>query len=109
MTGWPGRPVIYEINTAAWLNELARADGRRVTLAGVAAADWDAVTPADVDAVWLIGVWERSPAGLALASADGELQRSFRDALPDLERAWSRSGYGPAATAASPCRSRPHA
>jgi hypothetical protein len=87
MTGWPGQPVIYEINTAVWLNQLARAAGRQVTLAGVAAEDWDAVTPAGVDAVWLMGVWERSPAGLALADASPELQASFTDALPDLQRA----------------------
>ena len=77
MTGWPDRPVIYEINTAVWLNGLARAAGRRVTLAGVAAADWDAVTPPGVDAVWLMGVWERSPAGLALANANAGLQASY--------------------------------
>ena len=51
MTGWPDQPVIYEINTAVWLNELARRGGRRVTLADVAGADWDAVTPPGVDAV----------------------------------------------------------
>ncbi len=51
MTGWPDQPVIYEINTAVWLNELGRTAGRRVTLADVADADWDAVTPAGVDAV----------------------------------------------------------
>ena len=33
VTGWPARPVIYEINTAVWLGELSRAAGRRVTLA----------------------------------------------------------------------------
>ena len=87
MTGWPDQPVVYEINTAVWLNGLARAGGRRVTLADVADADWDAVTPPGVDAVWLMGVWERSPAGLALANANPELQASFRDALPDLQRA----------------------
>ena len=87
MTGWPDQPVIYEINTAVWLNGLARAAGRRVTLAEVAGADWDAVTPPGVDAVWLMGVWERSPAGLALANANPELQASFLDALPDLQRA----------------------
>jgi hypothetical protein len=87
MTGWPSRPVIYEINTAVWLNELAGPTGRRVTLADVAAADWDTVTPAGVDAVWLMGVWERSPAGLALADANAGLQESFTDALPDLEPA----------------------
>ena len=86
MTGWPDHPVIYEINTAVWLNGLARAAGRPVTLADVAAADWDAAVPAVVDAVWLMGVWERSPAGLALANANAELQASFADALPDLRR-----------------------
>ena len=34
-----------------------------------------------------MGVWERSPAGLALANANAELQASYRDALPDLQRA----------------------
>ncbi len=55
MTGWPGQPVIYETNTAVWLDELARASGRPVTLADVAAADWDAAVPDGVDAVWLMG------------------------------------------------------
>ena len=68
MTGWPEQPVIYEINTAVWLDELSQTAGRRVTLADVAARDWDAATPAGADAVWLMGVWERSPAGLVLAA-----------------------------------------
>jgi hypothetical protein len=55
-----------------------------LTLADVEPNDWDAVTPAGVDAVWLMGVWERSPAGLAVADENPELQASFRDALPDL-------------------------
>ena len=84
MSGWPQQPVIYEINTAVWLDSLSRSAGRRLTLADVGAADWDAVTPAGVDAVWLMGVWERSPAGLALAKTTADLQASFREALPDL-------------------------
>ncbi|HEX9337436.1 MAG TPA: alpha-amylase family glycosyl hydrolase [Pseudonocardiaceae bacterium] len=84
MTGWPDRPVIYEINTAVWLDALSRGVQRRLTLATVADEDWDAVTPPGVDAVWLMGVWERSPAGLALACADPELWASFLDTLPDL-------------------------
>jgi hypothetical protein len=86
MTGWPAQPVIYEINTAVWLDGLSRAAGRRLTLAEVAGTDWDAVTPPGVDAVWLMGVWERSPAGLAVANTNPGLQASFRDALPDLRR-----------------------
>ncbi len=84
MTGWPTRPVIYEINTAVWLSERSRAAGRRLSLADVEPNDWDAVTPAGVDAVWLMGVWERSPSGLAIAGDNADLQASFRDALPDL-------------------------
>ena len=63
-TGWPQRPVIYEVNTAVWLEELTRAAGTPVTLGSVTDDAWDAVTPSGVDAVWLMGVWERSPAGL---------------------------------------------
>ncbi len=84
--GWPTRPVIYEINTAVWLTELSRAAGRPLTLADVAPTDWDAVSPHGVDAVWLMGVWKRSPAGRALADANPELQASFRETLPDLRR-----------------------
>ena len=85
MSGWPEIPVIYEVNTAVWLAELSRATGEPVTLASVPDSDWDAVTPAGVDAVWLMGVWERSPAGLQLALANTELLQSFRQALPDLQ------------------------
>ena len=84
MTGWPGRPVIYEINTAVWLGDLSRAAGRRVTLADVPESAWDEVTPAGIDAVWLMGVWERSPARLELANANPALQASFTESLPDL-------------------------
>jgi hypothetical protein len=84
MTGWPGQPVVYEVNTAIWLDELSRAAGQPVTLATVPDAAWDAITPAGADAVWLMGVWERSPAGLACAMANSGLRESFRAALPDL-------------------------
>jgi hypothetical protein len=84
MSGWPERPVIYEVNTAVWLNELSRAEGKQVTLANVPDSGWDAVTPAGADAVWLMGVWERSPAGLELALANAGLLESFHAALPDV-------------------------
>ncbi len=84
MTGWPTQPVIYEVNTAVWMDERSQIAGRRLTLAEVPPADWDAVTPEGVDAVWLMGVWERSPYGLAVANGNAELRASFHRALPDL-------------------------
>jgi hypothetical protein len=84
VSGWPTRPVIYEVNTAIWLADLSRDAGRPVTLADVPGDAWDAVTPAGVDAVWLMGVWERSPVGRQLAAVNEGLQASFRAALPDV-------------------------
>ena len=40
-----------------------------MTLAEVPASARDDVTPVGIDAVWLMGAWERSPAGLDLANA----------------------------------------
>jgi Alpha amylase, catalytic domain len=84
VTGWPARPVIYEVNTAIWLADLSRAAGRPVTLAEVPGSAWDEVTPPGVDAVWLMGVWQRSPVGRQLATVNEGLQASFREALPDV-------------------------
>ena len=84
MIGWPTAPTIYEIDTWPWLAGIGRRLGHPVTLAGVPGAVWDEVALAGTDAVWLMGVWERSPAGLAVALADESLRRAFRAALPDL-------------------------
>lgn len=72
----PRRPTIYEINTAVWLGggTLGEVDGAR----------WDAIAALPVDAVWLMGVWRRSPAGLAIAEADPGLAAGNRVAVPDL-------------------------
>jgi hypothetical protein len=76
--------VIYEVSTVVWLCELSRRYGRLVRLGDVPAEGWDELALPGVDAVWLMGVWERSPAGLRIAEANEDLQRSFRDALPDV-------------------------
>ena len=81
---WPSDPVIYEINTAVWLDSLFQAREGSLSLGEVTPAEWDSVTPHGVDAVWLMGVWERSPAGLEIAKHNQELIASFREALPDL-------------------------
>jgi hypothetical protein len=84
MTSWPQAPVIYEIDTWPWLADLRKRLGKQATLADLPGDVWDSVAPPGTDAVWLMGVWERSPAGLAIARENDGLQRSFRDALPDL-------------------------
>jgi hypothetical protein len=73
-------PFIYEINTWVWLDELGRREGVAVDLASVPAGEWDAIAARGFDAVWLMGVWERSPAGIAVALANEGLTDSFRRA-----------------------------
>jgi hypothetical protein len=82
-----GSPLIYEINTWVWLGELAARTGGRVGLADVPAAEWDAIARNGFDAVWLMGVWQRSPAGIEIALRNNALVESFRSALPDLTTA----------------------
>ncbi|MER5531596.1 alpha-amylase [Streptomyces sp. NPDC002677] len=79
--------VVHEINTLVWLGELSVRHGRRVTLGDVPGEAWDEAARPGVDTVWLMGVWERSPAGLGIALRDEKLLASFREALPDLTRA----------------------
>jgi len=87
MSAWPAHPVVYEINTAAWLHDVSGRAGIATTLADVPSGEWDLVTPDGVDAVWLMGVWERSPAGVRLALDTPEQVVSFRAALADLTEA----------------------
>ena len=77
-------PFIYEINTWVWLDELSRREGTAIDLASVPASEWDAIAALGFDVVWLMGVWERSPAGIAIALANDGLVESFRRALPDV-------------------------
>lgn len=79
--------VIYEINTLVWLGELSHRYGRPVTLGEVPGEVWDEVARPGIDTVWLMGVWERSPAGLRIALRDEHLMASFRAALPDVTEA----------------------
>ncbi len=80
----PARPTVYEINTAVWLQRLGRDRGRPLALSEVPDAAWDALAALPVDAVWLMGVWQRSPAGLRIALANPQLDAGNRAALPDL-------------------------
>jgi len=84
MDPWPRYPVIFEINTWVWLNELGRKYGRPVDLATVPKQELDALAAPGFDAVWFMGVWERSPAGIEISMHNAGLLEDFRKALPDF-------------------------
>lgn len=85
MALWPDYPTLYEINTWVWLAELGQWYGKPIDLSSVPAAEWDALATYGFDGVWLMGVWERSPAGIAIADQNTGLLEDFRRALPDFQ------------------------
>src|SRR6266581_9469409 len=85
MSVWPKYPTIYEIDTWVWLAGLSQKSGVSTDLSSVPSTDWDAIADLGFDAVWLMGVWERSPAGIAIANHNPNLLADFRRALPDFQ------------------------
>ena len=84
MKSWSKYPVLYEINTRVWLGELSQKYQRPVSLAAVPGQEWDSIAAMCFDAVWLMGVWERSPAGIEISMHNPGLLEDFRRALPDF-------------------------
>jgi glycosidase len=76
--------TIYEINTAAWLQRLGQTLGHPVGLGDVPTAEWGALADLPVDAVWLMGVWQRSPVGRTIAASMPQLVGAYRAVLDDL-------------------------
>jgi hypothetical protein len=81
---WPRQPIVYEFNTWVWLHELSKRYNRLITLGSVPQQEWDTIASLGVDAVWLMGVWERSPAGIRISLENPALQAEYRKALPDV-------------------------
>jgi Alpha amylase, catalytic domain len=75
-------PHLYEINTWAWLEKLSERLGRRMTLADVPDGEWDAVAGSSFDAVWLMGVWQRSPISQRIMLEDPQNFPGYDAALP---------------------------
>lgn len=84
MNSRPAHPVVYEINTWVWLSELSHQYDRTITLGSVPREEWDRLAGLGIDALWLMGVWERSPAGIRIASQNKGLIADFKQALPDF-------------------------
>ncbi|MAS37586.1 MAG: alpha-amylase [Anaerolineaceae bacterium] len=80
MTKWPTKPVIYEINTWVWLTTLSEHYQRTITLENVPDEILDELVTYGLDAVWLMGVWARSPKSVGLCR---QYVHEYRPALPD--------------------------
>ena len=84
---WPRYPTLYEINTWVWLSDLSQKLGKKTDLSSIPPTEWDSIAAYGFDAVWLMGVWERSPKGIEIANRNESLCADFRRALPDFRPA----------------------
>jgi hypothetical protein len=88
---WPKNPLIYEINAWTCLHKLRRNyDDPAMTLATVPDAELDAVAEWGFDAIWLMGIWQRSAAGRQIAREYPDLQADYHAALPISRRRCDR-------------------
>jgi Alpha amylase, catalytic domain len=83
MQPWNRFPLVYEINTRAWLANLTLRYGHRVTLADVPDEEFRKWRALHFDAIWLMGVWQPSERSRQLALSDPEMRVSFARALTD--------------------------
>lgn len=81
---WKSNPIIYEINTWVWLNQLSSEYRRPVTLATMPAQTLDELACWQFDAVWLMGVWHR---GAATRQSALNYLHEYRQATPDISEA----------------------
>ena len=86
-------PHLYEINVWAWLTQLSAHLGRQINLATVPDTEWNALAQLGFDAVWLMGVWQRSPISRSITLEDPANVPNFERALP---------GFSPADVVGSP-------
>ena len=80
----PANPLVHEIFTWVWLAELSAARRRAGHAGRRARRGVGRRRRPGVDAVWLMGVWERSPAGAAIARQHPAMAAAQRAALPDV-------------------------
>jgi len=86
MEKWRKYPVLYEINTWVWLNELSARVKRQVTLGSVPEEELERLAGFRFDGLWLMGVWKRSPGSRELARTDPALIQAYKQALPDYRQ-----------------------
>ena len=81
---WVKNPRIYEINAWPWVHFLSEKYNEKITLENIPKQFLDQELK-NFDAVWLMGVWERSPASKKIALEHPGLQKEYHSALYDFK------------------------
>ncbi len=78
-------PHIYEINLMGWLAAIGQREGVSVTIRDIPARDWDHIKEIGMDAVWLMGMWCRSPYSRKKAQAASGLVKECKSMISDFD------------------------
>lgn len=81
MAALPLHPRIYEINTAVWLTTLSQKYHKPIQLNTIPDEEIAELAKNHIDAVWLMGVWQR---GAATRASALNYIHEYRTALPDV-------------------------
>jgi hypothetical protein len=75
-------PHLYEANALILLRRLSEKYRRKLTLATIPEEEWQRLSRLGFDLLWLMGVWQRSPAGRQVALTHPGLRPEYDKALP---------------------------
>jgi hypothetical protein len=75
-------PLLYEIHTWAWLEEISDRKGEIVTLGSVPDQEWNKLRDQGFDLVWLMGVWKRGSKSREVFQCDIPSFPAYDAALP---------------------------
>jgi hypothetical protein len=79
-------PLVYEVNTRLFLNELSIERGEQVTLGTLPDEVLDGWANLGFDAIWLMGVWTTGKIGLQVARSHKDLQEEYKRVLPGFSK-----------------------
>jgi hypothetical protein len=80
----PRFPTLYQVNTRIWLSELSGQVCRPLPLDAVPDGTLDRLADLGFDWIWLMGVWQTGPAGVAVSRSVPPWRAEFQAVLPDL-------------------------
>lgn len=77
-------PLLFQLNTCVTLRELGDRLGRVATLDDVPDSRLDDIAGSGFDLLWLLGIWQTSPASRGVSLTDAALRREAEQTLVDL-------------------------
>lgn len=105
---WMPRVVMMAKSTLVWLDQLSKAYGREIrTLDAIPEEELDILASRGFNALWLIGIWERSQASRRIKELCGNPEAApSAYSLFDYEIAWELGGWAALETLRNKARAR---